>query len=107
MSRDFHFATNEETSLMKAFITILVSTALLTSPALVRAQDASEQAIVRLQQEIERRQSIDNDTKVPTVLTTQNRSSLEKRRTQLLTVIQARISALQKYLSSIGNMITP
>jgi len=92
---------------MKAFITILVSTALLTSPALVRAQDASEQAIVRLQQEIERRQSIDTDPTVPADLKTQNRSILEKRRTELLSVIQARISALQKYLSSIGNMITP
>jgi hypothetical protein len=70
-------------------------------------QDSSDPTFVRLQSEIARRDVVDRDPDIPADLKTTNRARLEKARTELLNVLQARIAALQKYLDTLGDSITP
>jgi len=92
---------------MKILSLLLFPLLLFITPLTVRSQDTSEQAILRLQQEVTKREVIDRDQTIPADLKAQNRSVLDKRRAELATAIQARITALQKYLESLGNLATP
>src|SRR5215216_5876245 len=80
---------------------------LLVISLTVRSQDISESAISRLQQEISKREIVDRDESIPADLKTQNRTILDKRRTELVAMIQARITAVQKYLQTLGDSVTP
>ena len=91
---------------MKTLSLLLLPIVLLITPTTVLSQDASEQAIQELQQEIAKREALDLDASIPADLKAHNRSVLEKRRSELITTIQARIAALEKYLRTLGDLAT-
>src|SRR5688572_6674906 len=73
----------------------------------VRAQESVDQTIARLKTEITRRETIDRDETTPAPQKLTNRANLESARTALLNVVQAKITALEKYLNTLGDSIRP
>ena len=71
------------------------------------AQDRLDETIAQLKTEIARREAIDHDESTPASLKSTNRENLEKARTALLNALQSKISALDKYLKTLGDSITP
>ena len=92
---------------MKILSLLLFPLLLFVTSVTVRSQNASEQAVSRLQEEVARREALERDENIPSDLKAQNRLILDKRRAELVTAIQARISALQKYIESLGTSATP
>jgi hypothetical protein len=92
---------------MKTFSFVLISVLLLILPPVVIAQESAGSAIVgRLQQEIERREAVERDVNLPADLKEANRIILARRRSELTVAIQEQITALQKYLATLGDSIT-
>jgi hypothetical protein len=92
---------------MKRMLFLLIVSPLLITSPVVCAQDSLDQTVTRLQNEIARREVIDRDESTPPELRPTNRALLEQRRAELLNAVQARIAALQKYLETLGDSITP
>src|SRR5450432_1130892 len=90
--------------LLAMWLCILV---LVPLPVLMaQTQDPPDQ-IARLQTEIARRETVDRDESTPADLKAMNHAALDKKRTELLNAIQARINGLQKYLETLGTSVTP
>lgn len=85
---------------------LLLLSLLLTLGTVVSAQE-TDQTIARLKTEIARRRAIDRDDSTPAELRKTNRTNLDNARTALLNEVQARISALEKYVNTLGDSMTP
>ena len=85
---------------------LLLLSLLLTLGTVVSAQE-TEQTIDRLKTEIARRETIDRDDSTPAELRKTNRTNLDNARTALLNEVQARIAALEKYVNTLGDSMTP
>lgn len=86
---------------------LVVFSVLLICVANVNAQNQLDQTIAQLKTEIARREAIDHDESTPASLKLTNRENLEKARTALLNAVQSKIASLDKYLSTLGDSITP
>lgn len=73
----------------------------------VSAQESADQSIDRLTTEIARRETIDRDENTPAEQRITNRANLENARTALLKAVQAKLTAMQKYLDTLSDSITP
>ena len=91
---------------MKPKLLILIFSLLLVFAPVICAQDPLDQTVARLQSEIARREAIDRNDDTPALQKATNRANLEKARTELLNAVQAKITALQKYLDTLGDSIT-
>jgi len=91
---------------MKLRLAIVVTLLLLLSSG-TRAQESIDKTIERLKTEITRREAIAQEPTTPEEQKASNRLNLEKARAALVDAVQAKIAALQKYLKTLGDSITP
>ena len=91
---------------MKHRLAIVVTLLLLLSSG-IRAQESIDKTIERLKTEIARREAIAQEPTTPEEQKASNRINLEKARAALVDAVQAKIAALQKYLKTLGDSITP
>lgn len=80
---------------------------LLILTARISAQENLGQTTEQLKVEIARRETIDRDEATPAAQRLTNRANLENARAALLKDVELRIAALEKYLSTLGDSITP
>ena len=91
---------------MKRSLTVVLSL-LLVLTVNVSAQNSLDQAIAQLKTEIARREAIDREASTPEAQKLTNRANLERARTALLNAVQSKIAALENYLNTLGDSITP